>query len=163
MRKKKSNVLIIVIVLLVGIFLVYSYVLTDKDSEVIKDNKETEIDNKNNSNTKDNNDNSSKEINNNDDVSNNSTNNTESFYNQEGEKVEVTGEKIVGAEGFAGSSNHKYILRDGTLYYKNISSNEDEVILATGIKDLFLERHEVIAILGENGKVVTENNYITYR
>lgn len=85
------------------------------------------------------------------------------YENQEGEKVTIKADKSVEATGFAGASNHKFFLRDTTLYYKNISSGEDEIILAYNVEDLYLENKEVTAVLSKDGKIVTENNYITYK
>ena len=85
------------------------------------------------------------------------------YENQEGEKVTIKADKSVEATGFAGASNHKFFLRGTTLYYKNVSSGEDEVILAYNVEDLFLENKEVTAVLAKDGKIVTENNYITYK
>ncbi len=87
---------------------------------------------------------------------------TETFTNQQGKEVKITAEKIVGATGFAGSSSYKYYLIDGNLYYKNISSGVEDLI-ATGVKDLYLENYEVTAELTEEGKIVKENNYVTYK
>ena len=87
----------------------------------------------------------------------------EEFENQEGDNVEISGDKIVSATGFAGASNYKFYLRNGTLYFRNISKDTEEEIIATGVKDLYLENKEVTAELTENGKIVKENNYITYK
>ena len=87
----------------------------------------------------------------------------EEFKNQEGDNVEISGDKIVSATGFAGASNYKFYLRNGTLYFRNISKDTEEEIIATGVKDLYLENKEVTAELTENGKIVKENNYITYK
>ena len=87
---------------------------------------------------------------------------TEKFKNQEGEDVEVSGDKIVSATGFAGASNYKFYLRKGTLYFRNISTDKEEII-ATGVKDLYLENKEVTAELSEEGKIIKENNYINYK
>lgn len=97
-----------------------------------------------------------------------STNNDEgekkyTYKNQEGEKVTIKADKSVEATGFAGASNHKFFLRDTTLYYKNISKDEEEVILAYNVEDLLLENKQVTAVLAKDGKIVTENNYITYK
>ena len=86
----------------------------------------------------------------------------EEFTNQNGEEVKISGDKVVSATGFAGASNYKFYLRNGTLYFRNISKDEEEII-ATGVKDLYLENKEVTAELSEEGKVVKENNYITYK
>ena len=85
------------------------------------------------------------------------------YENQEGEKVTIKADKSVEATGFAGASNHKFYLRGTTLYYQNISSDDKEIVLAYNVEDLLLENKEVTAILAENGKVVEENNYITYK
>ena len=85
------------------------------------------------------------------------------YENQEGEKVTIKADKSVEATGFAGASNHKFYLRGTTLYYQNISSDDKEVILAYNVEDLLLENKEVTAILAKDGKIVKENNYITYK
>ena len=85
------------------------------------------------------------------------------YEDQEGEKVTIKADKSVEATGFAGASNHKFFLRGTTLYYKNISSGEDEVILAYNVEDLYIENKEVTALLSKDGKIVVENNYITYK
>ena len=85
------------------------------------------------------------------------------YENQEGEKVTIKADKSVEATGFAGASNHKFFLRGTTLYYKNISSGEDEIILAYNVEDLYIENKEVTALLSKDGKIVTENNYINYK
>lgn len=85
------------------------------------------------------------------------------YEDQEGEKVTIKADKSVEATGFAGASNHKFFLRGTTLYYKNISSEEEEVVLAYNVEDLYLENKEVTALLSKDGKIVEENNYITYK
>ncbi len=87
----------------------------------------------------------------------------EKFKNQEGETVKIKGDKIVSATGFAGASNYKFYLKDGNLYFKNISTDTEEELIATGVKDLYLENKEVTAELEENGKIVKENNYVIYK
>lgn len=83
---------------------------------------------------------------------------------QTGEKVKVEANKMVTATGFSGASNYKFYLRGTTLYFRNtsVSSNEED-ILAYNVKDLYLENREVIAELYSDGKIVKENNYITYK
>ena len=153
------------IVLLVAVIFIcigsIAYIFQSNDNEIIKDNnnrkeevKETEtkeIDNKEKDEiveTKEDNSEEYKE--------------TEKFKNQEGEDVEVSGDKIVSATGFAGASNYKFYLRKGTLYFRNISTDKEEII-ATGVKDLYLENKEVTAELSEEGKIIKENNYINYK
>ena len=115
-------------------------------------------------NFEDNNDKTeTKEIINNEETKEEEYNETEEFTNQDGEEVKVSGDKVVSATGFAGASNYKFYLRNGTLYFKNISKDDEEEIIATGVKDLYLENKEVTAELGENGKIVKENNYVTYK
>ncbi|MEE3343816.1 MAG: hypothetical protein VZS44_06985 [Bacilli bacterium] len=84
------------------------------------------------------------------------------YHNQEGENVTIKADKSVEATGFAGASNHKFFLRGTTLYYRNISSGDKEVVLAYNVEDLYLENKEVTAVLSKDGKIVEENNYITY-
>ena len=98
-----------------------------------------------------------------DDKKNEEGKKTYNYKNQEGEKVTIKADKSVEATGFAGASNHKFFLRGSTLYYKNISSGDDEVIIAYNVEDLYLENKEVTAELGNDGKIVVENNYITYK
>ena len=89
---------------------------------------------------------------------------TEKFEDQEGKTIEITANKIVSATGFAGASNYKFYLKEETLFFLNIANkNNKEEIIATGVKDLYLENKEVTAELFENGKIVKENNYITYK
>ena len=115
-------------------------------------------------NFEDNNDNTeTQEIINNEETKEEEYDETEEFTNQDGEEVKVSGDKVVSATGFAGASNYKFYLRNGTLYFKNISKDDEEEIIATGVKDLYLENKEVTAELGENGKIVKENNYVTYK
>ena len=115
-------------------------------------------------NFEDNNDKTeTKEIINNEETKEEEYDETEEFTNQDGEEVKVSGDKVVSATGFAGASNYKFYLRNGTLYFKNISKDDEEEIIATGVKDLYLENKEVTAELGENGKIVKENNYVTYK
>lgn len=86
------------------------------------------------------------------------------FENQSGEEVTIEASKIVTATGFAGASNYKFYLRGTTLYFQDTSSSDNkEEIIAYNIKDLYLENKEVTAELGANGKIVKENNYITYK
>ena len=87
----------------------------------------------------------------------------EEFKNQEGDTVKIEGDKIVSATGFAGASNYKFYLKGSNLYFKNISKDNEEELIATGVKDLYLENKEVVAELLETGKIVKENNYITYK
>ena len=88
---------------------------------------------------------------------------TEEFVNQNGEKVKITAEKIVSATGYSGSSNYKFFLRDGNLYYMNISSDKKEVLLATSVKDLYLEQDEICAQLNSDGKVVNQDIHVIYK
>lgn len=88
---------------------------------------------------------------------------TEEFVNQNGEKVKITAEKIVSATGYAGSSNDKFFLKDGNLYYMNISSDKKEVLLATSVNDLYLEQDEICAELNSNGKVVNQEVHVKYK
>ena len=87
----------------------------------------------------------------------------EDFKNQEGDNIQISGDKIVSATGFAGASNYKFYLRNGNLYFRNISQSDEEEIIATGVKNLYLENKEVTAELSEEGKIIKENNYITYK
>lgn len=87
------------------------------------------------------------------------------FDTQTGEdEVKIEASKMVGATGFAGASNYKFYLRGTTLYFRDVSiSTNEEEILAYNVKDLYLENKEVTAELYSDGKVVKENNYITYK
>lgn len=83
---------------------------------------------------------------------------------QTGEEIKVEANKMVTATGFSGASNYKYYLRGTTLYFQNVSSSENkEEIIAYNVKDIYLENKEVVAELYEDGKIVKENNYITYK
>ena len=157
------------IVLLVAVIFIcigsIAYIFQSNDKKIIKDNnnrkeevKETEtkeIDNKEQ-------DEANEIVETNEDNSSEKYKETEKFKNQEGENVEVSGDKIVSATGFAGASNYKFYLRKGTLYFRNISTDKEEII-ATGVKDLYLENKEVTAELSEEGKIIKENNYINYK
>ena len=71
---------------------------------------------------------------------------------------------MVEATGFAGASNYKFYLRGTTLYFLDTSdANNKEEIIAYNVKDLYLENKEVTAELGANGRIVKENNYVTYK
>ena len=102
---------------------------------------------------------------------NNSTTNTSSegkkeynYKTQDGEDVTIKADKSVTATGFAGAGNYKFFLRGTTLYFRNTSSDDNqEEVLAYNVKDLYLENKEVVAELGKDGKIVKENNYITYK
>lgn len=83
------------------------------------------------------------------------------FENQDGEKVKIEANKEVTATGFAGANNHVFYLQGNDLYYKNISTGVNELI-ATGVTDLYLNGADVTAELGKDGKILKENNYITY-
>ena len=48
------------------------------------------------------------------------------------------------------------------MYFRNISTDKEEII-ATGVKELYLENKEVTAELSEEGKIIKENNYINYK
>lgn len=88
---------------------------------------------------------------------------TEEFINQNGETVKITAEKIVGATGYAGSSNDKFFLKDGNLYYMEITSAKKEVLLATSVKDLYLEQDEICAELNSDGKIVNQEIHVKYK
>ncbi len=81
--------------------------------------------------------------------------------NQEGEEVKINANKTVTATGFAGASNHVFYLDGSDLYYMDLSQNSKELI-ATGATDLYLNGEDVTCKLGSDGKVIKENNYITY-
>ncbi len=139
-----------------------AYIFQSNDNEIInnieeevKETETKEIDNKEQ-------DEANEIVETNEDNSSEKYKETEKFKNQEGENVEVSGDKIVSATGFAGASNYKFYLRKGTLYFRNISTDKEEII-ATGVKDLYLENKEVTAELSEEGKIIKENNYINYK
>jgi hypothetical protein len=80
------------------------------------------------------------------------------------EEVKVDANKVVSATGFSGASNYKFYLRGTTLYFRNVSSSDnEEEIIAYNVKDIYLENKEVTAELYSDGKIVKENNYITYK
>ena len=86
------------------------------------------------------------------------------FKNQTGEDIIIEADKLVEATGFSGASNYKFYLKGTVLYFRNISNiNNKEELLAYGVKDLYLENKEVTAELNEQGKIVKENNYVTYK
>ena len=154
------------IVLLVAVIFIcigsIAYIFQSNDNEIInnieeevKETETKEIDNKEQ-------DEANEIVETNEDNSSEKYKETEKFKNQEGENVEVSGDKIVSATGFAGASNYKFYLRKGTLYFRNISTDKEEII-ATGVKDLYLENKEVTAELSEEGKIIKENNYINYK
>ena len=162
-RKNKSNWSIVLIVgvlfIVIGTitYLTHSYILSNsKENNVTnkinnKDNKNEQKEEKEETNTESKEENKKEEK-------------TESFKDQEGNDVKISGDKIVSATGFAGASNYKFYLRNGSLYFRNISDEDSkEEIIATGVKDLYLENKEVTAELLPDGKIVKENNYITYK
>ena len=170
-RKKKDTisiigkVLIICLAILIGYFSYTKYgnkvlnQINNTSNQVEKkdnnDNNKKEDIKENKTTTKTENDNKKKEE--------DESNKKYTYKNQEGEKVTIKADKSVEATGFAGASNHKFFLRGTTLYYKNISSGEEEVIIAYNVKDLYIENKEVTADLDKDGKIVVENNYITYK
>ena len=164
MRKKRKNsnwkaVLIVgIIFIIVGTitYLTHSYILenkTNNDTKEKNDIVESKDNDEDNNNTSTNDEEKKEEV-----------KETENFKDQEGNDVKISGDKIVSATGFAGASNYKFYLRNGELYFRNISNEEnDEELIATGVKDLYLENKEVTAELLPDGKIVKENNYITYK
>lgn len=92
----------------------------------------------------------------------NSSKKSNSFENQNGENVTITADKVVSATGFAGASNYQFYLKDDVLYFENISIQNSKEILATGVKDLYLDGNQVTAKLSSEGKIVKENDYIIY-
>ncbi|MDD6323540.1 MAG: hypothetical protein PUA73_02905 [Bacilli bacterium] len=81
--------------------------------------------------------------------------------NQEGEEVKITANKTISATGFAGASNHVFYLDGTDLYYTNLANNTKELI-ATGVTDIYLDGEDVMANLGAGGKILKENDYISY-
>lgn len=83
---------------------------------------------------------------------------------QDGKEITISANKLVTATGFSGASNHVFYLKEQNLYYRNLSteSNKEE-LLASNITDIFIEGDMVIATKQSNTKIITENNYITYR
>ena len=167
MRKRKSNWTIVLIVgilfVIIGTitYLTHSYILSSNTKNDINkttnnkdnNNEQKEEPKEKNTDTKDNKESKEKE-----------DEKTENFKDQEGNDVKISGDKIVSATGFAGASNYKFYLRSNTLYFRNISDEDSkEEIIATGVKDLYLENKEVTAELLPEGKIVQENNYITYK
>lgn len=84
------------------------------------------------------------------------------FTDDEGNDVEIKADKVVTATGFAGSSNYQFYLIGTDLYFENISITDSKEKIAEGIEDVYLKGEYVTAVLGENGKILKENNYITY-
>ncbi len=83
---------------------------------------------------------------------------------QDGKTITINATKLVSATGFSGASNHVFYLKEQNLYYRNISTeNNKEELLASNITDISIEGDSVIATKQSNTKILTENNYITYR
>ena len=166
MRRKRKNSnwepVLIVALIFIGIGITTYIVHTYSDKDEYKDNTTT-----NNTTKKDNDEEVKKEDNNKKEETDNkdtTKQETKNFKDQEGNDVKISGDKVVSATGFAGASNYKFYLRNGTLYFRNIANEDNkEEVIATGVKDLYLENKEVTAELSENGKIVKENNYITYK
>ena len=163
MRKRRNNSnwepVLIVALIFIGIGVV-TYIIHSHTQTLTSTNNVT-----NTTSKKDTNENTEKD-NNKEEENNKEENNkeTENFKDQEGNDVKISGDKVVSATGFAGASNYKFYLRNGTLYFRNIAHEDSkEEVIATGVKDLYLENKEVTAELSEDGKIVKENNYITYK
>ena len=165
MRKKANSnwkVVLLVALIFIGIgiftFIVHFYSDNKKnsDDEIINNNivdDDAVSDNEGNAIEKDEND-----------KKDNVGKEEESFKDQEGNEVKISGDKVVSATGFAGASNYKFYLKSGILYFRNIASEDSkEEVIATGVKDLYLENKEVVAELNKDGKIVKENNYIIYK
>ena len=168
-QRNGSSFVVILLVLLIGGVIIYTTIATKnanlsnqtkntnniKDSTDVTDKKENSTTTNQKNDTEDNNQQSS---------SDSTKENEYTYENQAGEEVKVEANKVVEATGFAGASNYKFYLKGTTLYFKNISNPEnEEELLAYNVEDLYLENKEVTAKLASNGKIVKENNYITYK
>lgn len=85
-----------------------------------------------------------------------------SYKNQNGDDIEIIADKVVTATGFAGASNFKFYLRKNDLYFENISIENSRERIATNVLDLYLEEEQVVAKLGNDGKIIKDNNYVKY-
>lgn len=85
-----------------------------------------------------------------------------SFNDENGNKVEIKADKIVTATGFAGASNYQFYIIDNNLYFENISISDSKEKLASGVNDIYLKGENIVAKLNANGKILKENNYVTY-
>lgn len=166
-KKKKSNRcweiigIVALIIIMFGACIYFGYdKFMDSDGKVRTSEKKNDADG-----------NVDDDSNKDDNVDNNETGTTNDdkqetyeFETQTGENVTVEANKMVEATGFAGASNYKFYLRGTTLYFRDTSSDDnEEEIIAYNVKDLYLENKEVTAELGANGKIVKENNYVTYK
>ena len=75
--------------------------------------------------------------------------------------VEIKAEKAVQASGFAGASGHIFYLKNGELFYYN--GPETDTQLATGIIDIKKQGEDIIAVKGNNAKIIKQNKYIEYK
>ena len=169
-KKKKKNNLItfisILVVISIGVYLIYNNLDKKNNKPDNKTSDKTEI--KEESNTKKEETNNKKEetIPEEEQKQEQKEEKPEEyeFNTQEGEEVKVDANKMVEATGFSGASNYKFYLRGTTLYFKDVSISEtEEEILAYNVKDLYLKNKRVTAELYSDGKIVKENNYITYK
>lgn len=161
MKKRNNKVWLIIGIILVIIILFGKTIYLNQDKT--KEPLTTEKENQEETETQEDIDNTEEENN----LTNNTISNTQTKYefkNQTGEDVIIEADKLVEATGFSGASNYKFYLKGTVLYFRNISniSNKEE-LLAYGVKDLYLENKEVTAELNEQGKIVKENNYVTYK
>lgn len=161
MKKRNNKVWLIIGIILVIIILLGKTIYLNQDKT--KEPLTTEKENQEETETQEDIDNTEEENN----LTDNTISNTQTKYefkNQTGEDIIIEADKLVEATGFSGASNYKFYLKGTVLYFRNISNiNNKEELLAYGVKDLYLENKEVTAELNEQGKIVKENNYVTYK
>ena len=134
MKKKKNTITIIIMVVLIAAG-VTAYILITKAN----DNKTI-------------------------DVEKNEKQSNYTFKSQEGDTITIKANKLVSATGFSGASNYKYYLKGTTLYFRDISSSKnEEEVLAYEVNDIYIDGESIVAELNDNGKVVKENEHITYK
>lgn len=167
-RKRKNNGLGIVLLVVVGVLLAggfYGYRYYFQDDTRKTDTKKVDNERKNN-NVEDKREVSEEVTEEEDKKQQESQEPTEYNFETQAsdEEVKVEANKVVSATGFSGASNYKFYLRGTTLYFRNVSySDSQEEIIAYNVKDIYLENKEVTAELYSDGKIVKENNYITYK
>lgn len=152
-----KKIFISLLVVILGGLIVWLIWFDGNDKKALDDNKDikqADIDNGKVENKREKDENSEN--------SDNSSLNKYTFESQSGDTVEIKANKQVSATGFAGASNHVFYLKGSKLHYMNLGTGLDEVI-AENITDIYLDGEDVVAVLDKNGKVLKENNYITYK